>query len=71
MKNDVCLVHQFGKQMAVFERLKEIMHAVILLQMADVFHATGTEIVHDQDFVAALQQTLRQMRPDESCSASN
>ena len=71
MKNDVGLVHQFRQQLAVFQRLKEIVHPVIFLKVPDVFHAAGRKIVHQQDFVAALQQTLGKMRAHKTCAASN
>src|SRR6267154_6210580 len=42
------------------------MHPVILLEVADIFHASGGKIVHQQDLVAPLQQTLCQVGPNEA-----
>src|SRR5882672_12689872 len=47
------------------------MHPVILLEVADIFHASGGKIVHQQDLVAPLQQTLRQVGTNKTRAAGN
>ena len=71
MKNNVGFVHKFRQQLAIFEGLQKIVHPVIFLQMPDIFHAAGGKIVHQQNFIAALEQTLGKVRPDKTCAASD
>ena len=46
MKDDVGLIHEFRQQLAIFQRLKEVVHPVIFLEMPDIFHAAGRKIIH-------------------------
>ncbi len=71
MENDVGLVHQFGQQMTVFQGFEKIVHPVILLEVPDILHAPGGKIVHQQDLVAALKQTFRQVRTDKPRTAGD
>ena len=71
VENDVGLIHKLRQQLPVFERLKKIVHPVILFEVADIFHTAGRKIVHKQDFVATLEQTLGKMRAHKTCTTSN
>ena len=46
MKDDVGFVDKFRQELAIFQRFEKIMHPVILLEVPDIFHASGGKIVH-------------------------
>ncbi len=66
MKDDVGLIHKFRQELAIFQWFEKIMHPVILLEVPDIFHAPGGKIIHQQDLVAAFEQTLREVRSDKT-----
>src|ERR1700676_2331304 len=71
VEDDIGLIHQFRQQLAIFQGLKKIMHSVIFLQMADIFHATRRKIVHEQDFISTFKQPFRKMRSHKTCTTCN
>jgi hypothetical protein len=46
-------------------------HPVVLLEVPDIFHAPGGEIVHQQHLVTAFEQTLGHVGTDESRTTRN
>ena len=68
MEYDVGFIHQFRQQLAIFERFEKIVHPVIFLEVPDIFHAAGGKIIHQQDFIAAFEQPLGEVRSDETCA---
>jgi hypothetical protein len=54
VKDDVALIDQLGGYRLVMYALDGVMKARVVLQMANVFEATGGQIVDDKYFVAAL-----------------
>ena len=71
MKNDVGLVHQLRQKLAIFQGLEKIMHPVVFLEVPDIFHAARGKIIHQQDLIAAFEQTLREVGSDEACAAGD
>ena len=71
VRDDVSLIHQFREKLPVLDRLEKIMHPVEFLQMADILHAAGGQIVHQQDFIATFQQALGKMGAHEASPARN
>src|SRR5271168_2065580 len=48
-----------------------VLHAVGRLEVADIFHTAGGEIVEEGDMIAAVEQAFRQMGTDETGAAGN
>src|SRR6266849_1159441 len=61
MDDDIGIVDEFGKQLAIFDVVEVILHAVGRLKMANVFDAAGGEIVEQNDAVAAVEKALREV----------
>src|ERR1700677_2727018 len=53
VENHVTLVDQFRQQMFVHDRIKNIVEAFVVLQVADIFDAARGKIVQDENFFAA------------------
>src|SRR5882724_5560045 len=66
MDDNVSAVDEFGDELAVFNGVEMIFHPVGRLEMADVFHAAGGEIVEQHDVIAAIQEPLSEMRADKA-----
>ena len=66
MKDDVGLIDKFRQELAIFQRFEKIMHPVVLLEVPDIFHASRGKIIHQQDLVAAFEQTLCKVRSDKT-----
>src|SRR5713226_1507155 len=59
--DDIGVIDELGEQLAIFDVVEMILHAVGRLEMANVFDAAGREIVEQDDAVAAVEQALREM----------
>jgi len=64
--DNVSAVDEFGDELAVFNGVEMIFHPVGRLEMADVFHAAGGEIVEQHDVIAAIEEPLSKMRADKA-----
>jgi hypothetical protein len=71
MNHGVGIVHELRYQLAVFNVVQMIFHALKRFQMTNVIHASGGQIVEQNDAIAAVQQTLREVRTDETRAASD
>src|SRR5271156_6523357 len=71
MDDDVGVVHELGDQLAIFDVVEVIFHLAGSFQVADVVHASGGEIVEQDDAIAAGEETFRQMRTDETSAAGD
>ena len=49
----------------------DVVEALLALEVPDVVDAAGGQVVDDEDLVAALQQLVRQVRPDEARAAGD
>ena len=67
----VGIIDEFGHQLAVLDVVQVIFHAIEALEMTNVVHAAGGQIVEQHDAIAAVEQPLREMRTDETSAASD
>jgi hypothetical protein len=71
MDDDISIVDEFRNQLAILDIVEVIFHAFGRFQMADVVHTTSRKIVEQDHAIAAIKQSLCQMRTDEAGAASN
>ena len=64
-------IDELGDQRLVEHAVDGVVEAAVALEVRDVVDAPGGQIVEDEDFVAALEQRLGEMRADEAGSASD
>jgi hypothetical protein len=69
VEDHVAPVNQLGEERLVVDAVDGVVEARVLLQVRDVLYRAGREIVDDRDLVAALQISVRQVRPDEARAA--
>ncbi len=61
MDDHIGIIDEFGEQLAIFDVVEVILHAVGRLEMTNVFNAAGGEIVEQNDAVAAVEKALREV----------
>ena len=71
MDDHLRVVDQLGKKLAILDRVEEVLHSVVTLQMADVFHAAGGEVVQQHNVIASFEQTLREVGADKTGPAGD
>src|SRR5713226_8360070 len=71
MDDDIGIINEFGEQLAILDVVQVILHAFGRLEMADVFDAAGGEVVEQSDAVAAVEQSLREVRTNKAGAASD
>ena len=69
--HDVGAVDELGEQRLVLDAVDRVVEAGLPLEVRDVVDRSGRQVVEDEDLVAALEERLAQVRPDESGSAGN
>src|SRR5580704_5147518 len=69
--DDVGIVHEFCEELKVFDVIEMIFHLAGSLKMANVIHASGGEVVEQNDTIAAGEKPLCQMRTDEAGAAGD
>jgi hypothetical protein len=71
MNHRIGVIDELGDKLAILNVVEVILHPVTRLEVADVVHASGGEIVEQHDIVAAVEQALCKMRADEAGTAGN
>jgi len=69
--DDVGLVDELGDHGVAIGRADRVLEARIALQVADVLHAAGREVIEQMYRVVVLDQQIAQMRADEAGSAGD
>jgi hypothetical protein len=71
MKHDFRFIYKFGKEHSILNRIEDGLETLVTLEMPDILDAACRKVIEDDDFIAPRQQTLGQVRSDESCSSGN
>jgi hypothetical protein len=71
MYDDVGIIDELGKQLAVLHAVEEILQAFGRLEMPDILDAAGGQIVKQDYVVAATEEAFRQMGANETGAAGN
>ena len=66
MEDDVAAIDELGEQRLVVDRIDEVLEPLTSLQMGDVLDRAGRQVVEHQDLMAACEQRVGEVRPDES-----
>jgi hypothetical protein len=69
VEDNVTPVDEFGQERLVFDRIDEIFESRPPLEVGDVLHRTGREVIEHEHVMPVFEQGLRQMRADEAGSA--
>src|SRR5579859_565555 len=69
VNDNIGVIHQLRQHLPVFDPVKMIFQAVGALQVADIFHAAGGEIIEQHHLLALFQQSLGEMGTDKSSAA--
>ena len=64
--DDVAPIDQLREHGFVGDRVDRVMETRIALQVDDVLHRSGRQVVEDEDFVAAFEERFRKMASDEA-----
>jgi hypothetical protein len=59
--DDIGIIGKFGEQLAIFDVVEVILHALGGLQMTNVFDTASGKVVEQNDAVAAMEKTLGEM----------
>src|SRR5258705_2683 len=71
MDDDIGVVDELCKELAIFDIVQVIGQALGGFQVADIFHAAGGQIVEQNDGVAALKKAFSQMGSDKTGTAGD
>ena len=69
MDDDVAAIDELGEHRLVRDGVDGVVELRVRLEVRDVVDRSGRQIVEREDFVAALEQRLGQMRADEARAA--
>src|ERR1022692_534428 len=71
MINDIGEVHEFGHQLCVGDGVNVVGKFRMNLEMLNISDRAGGEVVDDADFIAQVEMSLGEMRPDEARPSGN
>ena len=71
MEYPIGVVHQLGEERDVFHSPHDVAEPGSSLEVTDVPNSTCGKVVQHRDRVAARQESLREMRPDEPRPSRN
>jgi hypothetical protein len=69
--DDVGIVDELREQLEVFNVVQVIFHLAGGLEVTDVIHASGGEVIQQNDAIAASKQSLGEMRTDKTGAAGD
>jgi len=71
MHDDVGVIHEFGQELTILNAIEVVLQAIRRLGLAYVFNAAGGQVIEKDDVVSAIQQSLCEVRPNETCTTGD